>query len=143
MRTSLNRDADPDERVPSPLTRLDALPDGGLAAVDAVVEGEAESLILQRRGDVVHAWFNVCPHAGRRLDWAPNQFLVSKDGHLVCAVHGATFALPEGACIAGPCRGEHLREVPVVVRDGAVWLEEHASKKHVDHEHDDRGVDQR
>jgi nitrite reductase/ring-hydroxylating ferredoxin subunit len=134
------------------------LPDGGLAAVDTVVEGQAESLIVQRRGDIVHAWFNVCPHAGRRLDWAPNQFLVSKDGHLVCAVHGATFALPEGACIAGPCRGEHLRAVPVVVRDGAVWLEEvaleeqaleeqsleeQALEQDVHHDHDDRGVDQR
>lgn len=148
MRTSLNRDGDPDTGGPSPLTRLDALPDGGLAAVDATVEGEAESLILQRRGDVVHAWFNVCPHAGRRLDWAPNQFLVSKDGHLVCAVHGATFALPQGACIAGPCRGEHLRAVPVVVRDGAVWLEQAAPdqaalEENVHHDHDDRGVDQR
>jgi nitrite reductase/ring-hydroxylating ferredoxin subunit len=153
VRTSLNRDADPHAGGTTPLARLDALPDGGLAAVEAVVEGEAESLILQRQGDGVHAWFNVCPHAGRRLDWAPNQFLLSKEGHLVCAVHGATFALPEGACVAGPCRGDHLRAVPVVVRDGAVWLDQPASEKpaleesaleeHVHRAHDDRGVDQR
>ena len=104
------------------MAQLAALPDGGLTAIDAVVDGDAESLILHRRGDTVRAWFNVCPHAGRRLDWAPNQFLVSKDGHLVCAVHGATFSLPDGACIAGPCRGDRLREVPVDVRDGAVHL---------------------
>jgi nitrite reductase/ring-hydroxylating ferredoxin subunit len=70
----------------------------------------------------VRAWFNICPHAGRRLDWAPGKFLRSKSGDLVCAVHGATFALGDGRCIAGPCVGESLREVPVEVRDGGVWL---------------------
>ena len=122
MRTSLNRDGTPVEAPQAPLVRVDALPDGGLAAVEGTVAGEAESLIVHRLGDSVRAWFNVCPHAGRRLDWAPNQFLLSKDGHLVCAVHGATFALPEGVCIAGPCRGDRLREVPVEVRDGAVYV---------------------
>lgn len=122
MRTSLNRDADPDDARAAPLLRVDAIPDGGLVETSATVDGNAESLIVHRRGDAVRAWFNVCPHAGRRLDWAPGQFLVSKDGHLVCAVHGATFALPEGACIAGPCRGDRLREVPVVVREGALYL---------------------
>jgi nitrite reductase/ring-hydroxylating ferredoxin subunit len=122
VRTSLNRDAEPGDARASPLLRLDAIPDGGLAETSATVDGNAESLIVHRQGDAVRAWFNVCPHAGRRLDWAPGQFLLSKDGHLVCAVHGATFALPEGACIAGPCRGEQLREVPVVVREGALYL---------------------
>ena len=122
MRTSLNRDAEQDGGAIAPLIRVDAIPDGGLAAVEATVAGDAESLIVHRRGEHVRAWFNVCPHAGRRLDWAPNQFLLSKDGHLVCAVHGATFSLPDGACIAGPCRGDQLREVPVVVRDGGVYL---------------------
>lgn len=122
MRTSLNRDGDQPERDAPALLRLDAIPDGGLCEASAVLAGEGESLIVYRRGDAVRAWLNVCPHAGRRLDWAPGQFLLSKDGHLVCAVHGATFALPDGACIAGPCRGDRLREVPVVVREGAVFL---------------------
>lgn len=122
MRTSLNRDEDQPASDAPALLRVDAIPDGGLAEASAVIDGEGESLIVHRRGDDVRAWLNVCPHAGRRLDWAPGQFLVTKDGHLVCAVHGATFALPDGACIAGPCRGEHLREVPVVVREGAVFL---------------------
>ena len=80
--------------------------DGGFLEVDAVVDGDAESLILYRDGQVVRAWLNVCPHAGRRLDWAPGKFLKSKEGHLVCAAHGASFELVNGDCIAGPCRGD-------------------------------------
>ena len=71
------------------LARLDALPDPGFLLVEAMVEGDAEPLILYREGEQVRAWLNVCPHAGRPLDWAPGQFLKRRDGHLVCAVHGA------------------------------------------------------
>ena len=71
---------------------------------------------------MVRAWLNVCPHAGRRLDWAPGQFMCSREGLLVCAVHGASFELEGGLCVAGPCRGDALRPVAVEVRDGQVWL---------------------
>ena len=89
------------------LSALNDIADGGFAEVEAMIDGDAESLVLYRLGDEVRAWLNVCPHAGRRLDWAPGQFLKSKDGHLVCA---------------GPGRGDALRAVQVQVRDGEVWL---------------------
>ena len=104
------------------LTRLDRLQEGTLLEVEAVVGGDAESVILHRRGDAVRAWLNVCPHAGRRLDWAPGQFLTTRDGLLVCAAHGASFELEHGTCVAGPCRGDALRPVAVEVREGQVWL---------------------
>ena len=88
----------------------------------AVIDGDAETLVLYRDGDAVRAWLNVCPHAGRALDWAPGQFLKSREGHLVCAVHGASFELEGGICVAGPCKGDSLRAVPVLVRDGKVLL---------------------
>jgi nitrite reductase/ring-hydroxylating ferredoxin subunit len=106
----------------TPLIAFDAIEDGGFAAVEAVLAGDAESLILHRRGDTVRAWLNVCPHAGRRLDWAPGKFLVSKEGLLVCAAHGASFELDRGECVAGPCRGASLRAVEVAIGDGQVYL---------------------
>ncbi|NDK38290.1 Rieske (2Fe-2S) protein [Pseudoxanthomonas gei] len=104
------------------LITLDSMEDGSFAEVEAVVDGTAESLILHRSGSNVHAWLNVCPHAGRRLDWAPGKFLKSKEGHLVCAAHGASFELAGGTCIAGPCRGDSLRAISVEVREGEVVL---------------------
>src|SRR5690606_12733697 len=61
----------------TPLIALDAIVDGGFAEVEAAVDGEPESIILHRAGSAVRAWINVCPHAGRRLDWAPGPFLQS------------------------------------------------------------------
>ena len=104
------------------LLALDAIADGGFAAIDALFEGTPESLILHRDGNAVCAWLNICPHAGRRLDWSPGEFLKSRDGLLVCAVHGASFELQRGECVAGPCRGDRLHAVEVVVRDGQVFL---------------------
>ncbi len=104
------------------LIALDRIQDGGFAEVEAVLDGDAESLILHREGDCVRGWLNVCPHAGRRLDWAPGKFLKSKDGLLVCAAHGASFELAHGECVAGPCRGASLRAVTVEIHDDKVWL---------------------
>ena len=114
MSSSLNAD---ENRC---LLRLDALADGALAAVDAVVDGAVESLIVHRDGVGAQAWLNICPHAGRRLDWSPGQFLKSREGLLVCAVHGASFELDSGRCVSGPCVGERLRAVAVAVDDG--WV---------------------
>ena len=101
---------------------FDSIEDGGFVEIEALVNGDAESLILHRDGQHVRAWLNVCPHAGRRLDWAPGKFLKSREGHLICAAHGASFELQGGSCLAGPCRGDSLRAVAVEVRDGQVVL---------------------
>ena len=104
------------------LCPLAAVPDQGFHSVVAVLDGDAETLVLYRDGEQVRAWLNVCPHAGRALDWAPGQFLKSREGHLVCAVHGASFELEGGTCVAGPCKGDALRAVPLRVQDGMVFL---------------------
>jgi nitrite reductase/ring-hydroxylating ferredoxin subunit len=97
------------------LCRLDDVPDGGaLALTDA-----DDDLLLTRRGDAISAFHNVCPHAGQRLDWAPGKFLI-RDGVLVCAAHGASFAALSGACLGGPCRGDGLRAVALRVVAGEV-----------------------
>jgi nitrite reductase/ring-hydroxylating ferredoxin subunit len=108
---------------PQTLLQVNGFAPDSLHEVEAVVDGDAESLILHRDANgTVRAWLNVCPHAGRRLDWAPGEFLRSAEGLLVCAVHGASFELATGECVAGPCRGEHLREVAVHCVAGEVRL---------------------
>ncbi len=102
------------ENVSGTLIRLPALPPEGVSETEALVDGEVQSLVLRRQGERVQAWLNVCPHAGRRLDWAPGRFLLDK-GHLVCAAHGASFELEQGLCVSGPCRGQSLVAVAVAV----------------------------
>lgn len=100
------------------LCQLSDFEDGALVALDL----PEDSVLIYRRGESVRAWHNVCPHAGRRLDWAPGRFL--RDGpHLVCAQHGAVFELDGGVCVSGPCRGQALAALAVAIRDGEVWVE--------------------
>lgn len=105
-----------------------------LCAQDEVSEGQAiecpdprdpdgASLIVLRSGGRVHAFLNICPHAGRPLNWAPGRFLYSL-GQLVCAAHGASFRPEDGYCIGGPCRGESLKAVDIREVDGAICLAE-------------------
>ncbi|MDF3980551.1 Rieske 2Fe-2S domain-containing protein [Luteibacter sp. PPL201] len=103
------------------LCRLDAIPDGNAIEVEALVDGETESLLVYRGGEEARAYLNVCPHAGRRLDYAPGKFLV-RGGKVICAAHGATFTADDGLCEAGPCKGQSLRAVAVTVVDGDVRL---------------------
>jgi len=103
------------------LIALADIPDGGAREVEACVDGVEESLILVREGGRAAAFLNVCPHAGRRLDWSPGQFLIDQ-GRLVCAVHGASFERMTGVCMAGPCRGSALRPIAVVEREGWISL---------------------
>lgn len=105
-----------------PVAHLDELAEGQLIEREAVLAGEVESVVLRRVGDSVQAWLNLCPHAGRRLDYAPNMFLLSAAGELVCPVHGATFELAAGNCTAGPCRGQSLRALDTCVLDGQVQV---------------------
>ncbi len=99
------------------LCRLDAIVDGDAVAahVDSATGGF--DLIVLRQGERAFAYHNECPHAARNLDYAPGKFLVSA-GRIVCAAHGATFAVDTGACLGGPCRnGLVALSVEVVAGD--------------------------
>jgi len=98
-----------------------AVPEGGATAADVESSTGGFSLVLTRVGGVVRAFHNECPHAGRRLDWAPGKFLMEA-GMLICAAHGACFDLATGACLGGPCRGAGLKPVAIALEDGQVVL---------------------
>jgi nitrite reductase/ring-hydroxylating ferredoxin subunit len=103
------------------LCGLGDIANGGAIAVHVDSSTGGFDLILTRAGDRVVAFHNECPHAGRRLDYAPGKFLIEKDT-LICAAHGAVFGIESGHCLGGPCRGSGLRSVPVEVIDGYVCL---------------------
>jgi len=102
-----------------PLCRLDDIPDGGAIAVHVDSASGGFELIVLREGERAFAYHNECPHAGRRLDYAPGRFLV-RDGRITCAAHGATFRCADGLCVGGPCMGASLAAVAVHVDDGEV-----------------------
>nr|WP_282453018.1 Rieske (2Fe-2S) protein [Lysobacter sp. CAU 1642] len=97
------------------------MPETGVTEVHAELADGPASLVVGRQGQGAVAYLNICPHAGRSLNWAPGRFLI-EDGLLICAAHGASFRLDDGHCVLGPCRGASLSALPVEVRDGEVYL---------------------
>ena len=104
------------------LCRLSDLPDGSATAIDLDRGGIAASAVLVRRGERVFAYWNECPHAGRRLDWSPGRFLF-EHGQLICAAHGACFVIESGRCTDGPARGSALTPLAVAVVDGDIVVD--------------------
>jgi nitrite reductase/ring-hydroxylating ferredoxin subunit len=95
------------------------VPEGVLVALELEIAGEPVSALALRHGEALQVWHNVCPHAGRRLDYAPGKFLMH-GGRLVCAAHGAQFSMDDGACVEGPGRGGRLAPLEVS-RSGDGW----------------------
>jgi nitrite reductase/ring-hydroxylating ferredoxin subunit len=94
-----------------------------LCAVNADIDGENESILIYRDEATLAAYLNICPHAGRRLDYAPGKFLM-QDGDLVCAAHGASFRLDTGECVGGPCKGASLKSIAIELIGNEVCLAE-------------------
>lgn len=95
------------------LCRSEKITEGEFIELDTEIDGQLRFLVATRHDDRVRAWINVCPHQGRPLNWAPNQFLKDEHGNLVCAAHGAVFEPDAGHCISGPCQNSALTAVPI------------------------------
>jgi len=100
-----------------------------LCAFDALAEGQARgvaqgdlSLVLIKREGIVYAYRNICPHLGVELNWQPDVFLDADGQWLQCSMHGALFEPKSGRCVFGPCRGQAITSVPLVVTDGMLYM---------------------
>ncbi|CAN5311502.1 Rieske 2Fe-2S domain-containing protein [soil metagenome] len=98
----------------------------------------AQSFILSRRHEdgAVRPWLifvirwgrnvlgfeNNCPHGGVPLDWERGQFLDGNGTRILCGKHGALFDLGTGECVEGPCVGQRLTPVDLVVDDGEICV---------------------
>lgn len=110
------------------LCRLEDIPDGegrGFELTPAEADGQSGGVrdaFVVRRAAEVFGYVNSCPHTGTPLDWVENQFMTRDKTRIMCATHGAEFEVGDGRCVAGPCVGDVLRRLDVVVRDGNVVL---------------------
>ena len=101
---------------------LDDIPDPGCREF-SVGDGDWPFRgFVVRQGEAVYAYQNYCVHAGHPLNWKPDSFLTPDQTAIICASHGATFAIDSGACFAGPCRGKSLRAVDARIEDGDVLV---------------------
>lgn len=104
------------------LCALGDIPDGGGREVVADRRGAPLYLALFRVDGAVYAYLNTCPHQGRSLNLAADEFALLGDGRVMCPHHGACFEIRTGLCTEGPCRGASLTPVAVRVVDDMVLL---------------------
>jgi nitrite reductase/ring-hydroxylating ferredoxin subunit len=100
--------------------RFDELPEPGARGFSFPGAAIPDEWFLVRYEDRVYAYRNLCPHAGRFLNWKEDAFLTRDRSLIMCAGHGALFDPKNGACVAGPCPGQSLESLQVKIESGEV-----------------------
>ncbi len=87
------------------------------------VNHDGRDLLVVRRGDALFVYENRCPHTRESLDPMGGS-VASDDGLLLtCQRHAAQFRLDNGECVGGPCLGEQLEAVAVIISQGEIYLD--------------------
>lgn len=102
------------------LGSVEDIPEGGAKGF----EWEGEGVFGVKQDGQVFLYRNRCPHLGTPLEWQEDGFL-DPDGTLIqCSTHGALFAIDNGLCLQGPCRGQSLQAVKFWVDNGLLMVDE-------------------
>lgn len=102
------------------VARLDAIGDPGAVGFEIGGGDWPFRGVVVRRGGLLRAYANVCPHRGHPLDALPGRFFETGAALLRCGSHGALFDPDTGLCLVGPCAGQRLAALDCRVVDGEV-----------------------
>lgn len=104
------------------LCHFGELPDQGSRGFDPQQSGQ-DSLLVVRQGERLFAYVDACPHHGTPMAWRKDAYLNAAADRIVCAAHGAQFAVDTGVCTLGPCLGQSLTPIALQIHpDGDVHL---------------------
>ena len=103
------------------LCGLDEIADPGAKGFRFRQESALFAGFVVRRGAMLAAYEDRCPHAGWPLAALDERFLTRSGEHILCSGHGALFKLDDGLCVAGPCAAQRLAPWSIEVRAGAVF----------------------
>lgn len=99
---------------PHIICRLEDIPenDGRGYIVWPPAAARRSDIFLVRRGSLVRAYHNCCPHKGLSLDWAADRFMDPSGEYIQCANHDALFRLEDGYCVRwhAPAQRSRARE---------------------------------
>lgn len=112
------------EFAPAPGTsvcRIGEIADGGAREFRFGEGRETFRLVVLRRGERFRGYVNFCPHFSLPLNSEPDRFLLF-GGRLYCANHTAAFRIEDGYCEDGPCAGDWLERVPLVLEQDVVKI---------------------
>ena len=81
-----------------------------------------QALVLRDAGGKLHCYLNLCRHLPIPLDGGSRVYLAPDEQHLLCGTHGALYRLEDGVCVEGPCVGAALFRLPLLERDGELFI---------------------
>lgn len=84
--------------------------------------GQPQPAFVVRFQGQPRGFLNQCGHVPVELDWQPGEFFDDSRLYLICATHGALYHPASGQCVGGRCAGRGLIQIPVVERDGQIYL---------------------
>ncbi|MFZ2028806.1 MAG: Rieske 2Fe-2S domain-containing protein [Vitreimonas sp.] len=102
------------------LARVNEIADPGALVVKVDADDVWGTVLLTRKGGAIAAFHNRCAHAGYPLQHADGRVLVQQGRYIVCGAHGASYELKSGACAGGPCNGDALTRIAIVVKAGEI-----------------------
>lgn len=103
-----------------------------ICEIKSLAEGSAKEFLVKRDdfekdAFLIHfkqgyyAYENSCPHTGVSLNWQKEQFFSFDGCFLQCSLHGALFEPNSGECIRGPCLGERLKAINILIENDVVY----------------------
>ena len=105
------------------LCKTTDIDDPGSKSFDIKIKRKVQSVFLIHKNGAFFAYYNQCPHTGATLEWQQDQFLDLDKELIQCATHDALFLIDTGECIAGPCTGEQLQPIPLIITDDEIHLD--------------------
>src|SRR5579875_1897491 len=97
------------------LCRFDELREGEARGFGPFAGSRAKAFVVRREGRL-YAYWDVCPHYGDTpLPWRADAYLNAAGDRIVCASHGAEFAIETGRCVLGAALGKSLQRAPIAV----------------------------
>lgn len=103
-----------------PLCKTEEINDPGSRSFEITQGRKTISLFVVHKDGAFSAYINSCPHTGVNLEWQQDQFLDLDNAFIQCSTHDALFEVDSGICIAGPCVGDKLEPVELVIEGGTV-----------------------
>ena len=79
-------------------------------------------IMIARKGGRLFGYENVCPHGGSRLDVVPGELMDEEGNFIACGKHKAMFDLDTGHCFIGPCQGQRLTAIDLIIDEGDVCI---------------------
>lgn len=105
------------------LCELEEISDGDSREFVITESNPERNVFIVSNDDHIVAYENICPHIHAPLNWMPDEFLSMDKDYIQCVNHGALFEIDTGHCVYGPCSGQALQKISLIIENGNIYAD--------------------